>query len=70
MKNAADGKTFVDYRAPVKSLEFGDLVLDEAEVTPLQSWNMSRELIRRLAPYIEHLYLDSDDMRFHDSDFM
>ncbi|KAJ1565448.1 hypothetical protein HK405_012338, partial [Cladochytrium tenue] len=70
MAASADGQTMTDYRAAVRSLEIGDLVLDEPEVTPLQSWNLARELIRRLSPNLEHLYLDSDDPRFRDPDFI
>ncbi|KAJ3330668.1 hypothetical protein HDU76_005131 [Blyttiomyces sp. JEL0837] len=70
MASSAEGNTMADYRAPVRSLEIGDIVLDEPEVTPLQSWNLVRELIRRLAPNLERLYLDSDDERFHDPDFI
>ncbi|KAJ1561819.1 cleavage and polyadenylation specificity factor subunit 2 [Cladochytrium tenue] len=70
MAASADGTATVDYRTAVRSLELGDLVLDEPEVTPLQSWNVARELVRRLAPFLEHLYLDSDDPRFRDPDFV
>ncbi|KAI9357632.1 hypothetical protein DFJ73DRAFT_186046 [Zopfochytrium polystomum] len=70
MSASADGATMIDYRSAVRSLEIGDLVLDEPEVTPLQSWNLARELIRRLSANLEHLYLDSDDPRFRDGDFI
>ncbi|KAJ3399283.1 hypothetical protein HDU80_008093 [Chytriomyces hyalinus] len=70
LSKAADGETLLDYRKIVRSLNAGDLVLDESEVTPYQSWNLIREVIRRVAPNLERIYLESSDPRFHDPDLI
>ncbi|KAJ3024017.1 UNVERIFIED_CONTAM: hypothetical protein HDU68_008349, partial [Siphonaria sp. JEL0065] len=70
MSKSSDEETLIDYRKCVRSLEVSDLVLDEDEVTPFQSWNTIRELIRRVSPTLERLYLDSSDSRFHDPDII
>ncbi|KAI8612288.1 hypothetical protein BC830DRAFT_1171190 [Chytriomyces sp. MP71] len=68
LTKAADEETLLDYRRIVRSLDAGDLMLEEQEVTKYQSWNLIREVIRRVAPNLERLYLDSSDPRFHDPD--
>ncbi|KAJ3415879.1 hypothetical protein HDV05_003943 [Chytridiales sp. JEL 0842] len=70
MRLSQEGRTMTDYRPVVRSLHISDLVLDEQEVTPYQSWNMARELIRRVAPTLERLILDSDDNRFKDPEYV
>jgi hypothetical protein len=70
MALSQEGKTMCDYRPLVRSLHVADMVLDEPEVTPYQSWNMARELIRRVAPTLENLVLDSDDGRFGDPELV
>ncbi|KAI8837564.1 hypothetical protein BC829DRAFT_421422 [Chytridium lagenaria] len=69
MAQASDGLTIADYRSAVTNLEITDIVLDEQEVTPYQAWNLVRELIRRVSPYLHRLHLDSDDFRFGDQDY-
>ncbi|KAJ3164275.1 hypothetical protein HK101_000485 [Irineochytrium annulatum] len=69
MAKSADGETLADYRSCVRNLEVSDMVLDEQEVTPFQSWNLVRELIRRVAPFLNRLHLDTDDFRFMDPDY-
>ncbi|KAJ3114081.1 hypothetical protein HDU96_002576 [Phlyctochytrium bullatum] len=69
MAMSAEGDTIADYRAAVTNLEITDIVLDEQEVTPYQSWNLVRELIRRVSPYLQRLHLDSDDFRFGDQEY-
>ncbi|KAJ3382708.1 hypothetical protein HDU84_004095 [Entophlyctis sp. JEL0112] len=70
MNYAAEKQTMIDYRKCVKNLEASDLVLDEQEVTPFQSWNLFRELVRRTAPSLEKIFLDSTDYGFHDSEII
>ncbi|KAJ3093608.1 hypothetical protein HK100_006529 [Physocladia obscura] len=71
MTRSANNETIIDYRCCVKSLEIADIVLDEQEVTPFQSWNLVRELIRRTASTLERIYLEStDDARFHDPELI
>ncbi|KAI9350648.1 hypothetical protein BDR26DRAFT_851267 [Obelidium mucronatum] len=70
MSKSSDQETLIDYRRCVRSLEVSDIVLDEEEVTPYQSWNTLRELIRRVSPTLERMYLDSTDSRFHDPEII
>ncbi|KAJ3389286.1 hypothetical protein HDU84_008924 [Entophlyctis sp. JEL0112] len=70
MNYAAERQTMIDYRKCVKNLEASDLVLEEQEVTPFQSWNLFRELVRRTAPTLEKIFLDSTDNGFHDSEII
>ncbi|ORY41956.1 hypothetical protein BCR33DRAFT_718594 [Rhizoclosmatium globosum] len=70
MSHAAESNTLVDYRSHVRTLEAADLVLDEPEVTPFQSWNLFRELMRRVSPSLEKIYLDSTDLRFRNAEYI